>query len=191
MEFDDEEENLSEPEDEEDEPGRTIQREEDKLRRELGFFDRPLLPAGVFGDAKGRGEETPAPKTTAARTQAKSALLRDSQARRLKFQGDALKALGVPENTKRITTTLPGGGTITAIPDGLHGETIIEAKDVTNLSMSRQFRGYDATRRPVILAASPNTRSISEQVEKFVDASRGKIEVFDPKTGICSAWNKN
>jgi filamentous hemagglutinin len=73
----------------------------------------------------------------------------------------------------------------------LNGETIIEVKNVVNLSMSPQFRGYDATRRPVILGVSPNIRSISEQVQEFVKDSRGRIEIFDPKTGIFSAWDKN
>jgi hypothetical protein len=59
---------------------------------------------------KNAGAAIPAPKTTGAGTQAKGALLRDNRARGLKFQDDALKALEIPENKERITTTLPGGG---------------------------------------------------------------------------------
>jgi filamentous hemagglutinin len=68
-----------------------------------------------------------------------------------------LSALGVPENTQRITVTLPGGSPVTVVPDAVDGTTIIEVKDVANLSNSNQFRGYLATGNPIQLIVSPLT----------------------------------
>jgi filamentous hemagglutinin len=77
--------------------------------------------------------------------------------RGIQFQGDALSALGVPENTQRITVTLPNGTPVTVIPDAMDGSTIIEVKDVANLSNSNQFRGYAATGNSIQLIVSPGT----------------------------------
>ncbi len=66
-EFDSEKENLNEPGDEEDDAAKLIQREEDKLRRELDSFEEFLPFAGVVADIKGAGAAVPAPKTIATK----------------------------------------------------------------------------------------------------------------------------
>jgi filamentous hemagglutinin len=108
--------------------------------------------------------------------------------RGIQFQGDALSALGVPENTQRFTVTLPGGSPVTVVPDALDGSTIIEVKDVTNLSNSNQFRGYLATGKPIELIVSPNTQRISQPLQNLITSSGGSIRVFNPSTGALSPW---
>jgi len=68
------------------------------------------------------------------------------------------------------------------------GSTIIEVKDVTNLSMSNQFRGYFATGNPVNLVVSPNTQTISTELVNQIIDSGGSIRVFTPATGTFSPW---
>jgi len=41
--------------------------------------------------------------------------------RGIHFQGDALSALGVSENTQRVTVMLPGGSPVTVVPDAWDG----------------------------------------------------------------------
>ncbi|TDQ86204.1 filamentous hemagglutinin N-terminal domain-containing protein [Paraburkholderia silvatlantica] len=108
--------------------------------------------------------------------------------RGIQFQGDALSALGVPENTQRITVTLSNGSPVTVVPDALDGSTIIEVKDVANLSNSNQFRGYLATGNPIQLIVSPNTQTISQPLQNLINTSGGSIRVFNSVTGIFSPW---
>ncbi|WP_157977930.1 putative toxin [Paraburkholderia kururiensis] len=108
--------------------------------------------------------------------------------RGIQFQGDALSALGLPENTVRITVTLPNGSPVTVVPDAVDGSTIIEVKDVANLSNSNQFRGYLATGNPIQLIVSPNTKTISQPLQNLINNSGGSIRVFNPATGTFRPW---
>ncbi|WP_230412883.1 beta strand repeat-containing protein [Paraburkholderia antibiotica] len=108
--------------------------------------------------------------------------------RGIQFQGDALSALGVPENTQRITVSLPNGSPVTVVPDALDGSTIVEVKDVVNLSNSNQFRGYLATGNPIQLIVSPNTKTISQPLQNLITNSGGTIRVFNSSTGTFSPW---
>lgn len=108
--------------------------------------------------------------------------------RGIKFQADALAALGVPENTKRTTVILPNGSPVTVVPDARDGTTIIEVKDVVALANSNQFRGYLETGNPIRLIVSPNTKTISQPWRDLIANSGGSIRVFDPKDGTFRPW---
>jgi len=115
-------------------------------------------------------------------------ILRNAERGR-QFQKDVLAALEIPENKERIRVTIDDGKLVTVIPDAQSTTLITEAKDVVNLSNSDQFRGYFATRRPINLIVSPNTKTISEPLQKLIDASGGSIRVFDPTTRTFTPWN--
>jgi filamentous hemagglutinin len=72
------------------------------------------------------------------------------------------------------------GEQITVVPDAL-GKTIVEIKDVVDLSISNQFRGYlaqfEATGQPIELIVSPNTKTISAPLIKLIKQTGGTIEV--------------
>jgi filamentous hemagglutinin len=107
------------------------------------------------------------------------------------FQTSAAAAKGVPENKHRITVTGRLGESITIIPDatigGLTG-TLVEFKNVINITDSKQFRGYAATKQPIVLVVSERTEKISDAVVSMVKKSGGKIEIFDQTTGKFSDW---
>ncbi|MGN4092956.1 DUF637 domain-containing protein, partial [Burkholderia gladioli] len=109
-------------------------------------------------------------------------------ARGIQFQNDALGAMGIPENKQRITVQLADGTPVTVVPDGLPGTTIVEIKDVKNISNSNQFRGYAASGNEIQLVVSPNTATISQPLRELVGQSGGSIRVFDPSTGSFSPW---
>jgi len=106
------------------------------------------------------------------------------------FQSDALKAADVPENKSRISVVLSDGTPVTVIPDarGKGTGTIIEVKDVVNISNSNQFRGYLVTNEKIELIVSPNTQTISKPLRVLIADSGGSIRVFDPATKTFSAW---
>ncbi|MFP6557908.1 putative toxin [Paraburkholderia sp. B3] len=139
----------------------------------------PILSSGNSGDEGGSTSDQGPSTSTEGLTPFQ---------RGIQFQDDALSALGVPENTDRITVTLPNGSPVTVIPDALDGSTIVEVKDVTNLSNSNQFRGYLATGNPIQLIVSPNTQSISQPLQNLVNSSGGSIRIFNPATGSFSPW---
>jgi hypothetical protein len=152
----------------------------------------PVTSSGGSGDdtgsgATGQGARPDAGSATASNGATDSATQTPFQ-RGLQFQGDALSALGVPENTQRISVTLPDGTFFTVVPDALDGSTIVEVKDVTNLSNSNQFRGYLATGNPVQLIVSPNTQTISQPLQNLITSSGGSIRVFNSATGTFSPW---
>lgn len=109
-------------------------------------------------------------------------------ARGIQFQNDALGAMGIPENKQRIMVQLADGTPVTVIPDGFPNTTIVEIKDVKNISNSNQFRGYAASGNEIQLVVSPSTETISKPVRELVDQSGGSIRVFDASTGTFSAW---
>jgi hypothetical protein len=118
--------------------------------------------------------------------------LTENRTRGVAFQSDALTARGIDENTLRITVTLPDGKPVTVIPDAL-GRTIIEVKDVKNLSNSNQFRGYLQASidqgKPIELIVSPRTESISGPLKNLIRVdSGGSIKVFDPATKTFSPY---
>ena len=109
-------------------------------------------------------------------------MVAENRIRGVAFQSDALTARGIDENTLRITVTLPDGKPVTVIPDTL-GRTIIEVKDVKNLSNSDQFRGYLQAsiqqEKPIELIVSPKTESISQPLKDLIRRTNGSIRVFD------------
>ena len=109
-------------------------------------------------------------------------------ARGIQFQNDALGALGIPENKQRITVQLADGTPATVIPDGLPNTTIVEIKDVKNISNSNQFRAYAASGNEIQLIVSPNTKTISAPLQTQIFNSGGSIRVFDPATGVFTPW---
>jgi len=109
-------------------------------------------------------------------------------ARGIQFQNDALGAMGIPENKQRMTVQLADGTSATVIPDGFPNTTIVEIKDVKNISNSTQFRAYAASGNEIQLIVSPNTKTISEPVQTLIFNSGGSIRVFDPATGTFNTW---
>ncbi|HYD35890.1 MAG TPA: putative toxin, partial [Vitreimonas sp.] len=97
---------------------------------------------------------------------------------------DSLSELGhIKPNSQKFTVDIGDGKTVTVLPDALtNGGTIIEIKDVINLSNSDQFRGYFATGKPVELIVSTRNLTISNPLKKLVYESGGSIKVFDPVT---------
>ncbi len=105
------------------------------------------------------------------------------------FEDGVLAALDLPKNTVRIPVTLPGGKSVTVIPDALKDVTIIEAKDVKYLSNSDQFRGYLATGKEIQLYVSPDTKISKPLYDKIINnLAGGSIQVFDPVTKALTKW---
>lgn len=103
----------------------------------------------------------------------------------ISFQNSAIEALGLSGNTQKIKNiTIGKDKTVSIIPDatigGIKG-TLVEIKNVNYLSNTNQLRGYAATNQPILLVVHPRTR-ISGKVQLMVRESKGKIQVFDPKT---------
>lgn len=115
-----------------------------------------------------------------------------NSARGRAFQGDALSALGVTENTTRYTVDIGGGQMATVIPDA-YGTTIIEVKDVLNISNSTQFKAYAQIARengqPIELIVSPRTQNISAPLGQLIDGTPGSsIKVYDPSTNTFAPY---
>ncbi|MEN6630185.1 MAG: hemagglutinin repeat-containing protein, partial [Sulfuricella sp.] len=153
-----------------------------------------LIKAGVRAEDATKvavAEAKTAELSSKTGTTTKAEMLAENSARGRAFQCDALCARGVSENTQRITVTIEGGKTVTVIPDAL-GKTILEVKDVKNLSNSDQFRGYLETsvqqNKAIELIVSPRTESISGPLVKLIEDSGGTIKVFDPATKTFRAY---
>ncbi|WP_418303701.1 putative toxin [Pandoraea pulmonicola] len=70
----------------------------------------------------------------------------------------------------------------------MNDSTIIEIKDVVNISNSNQFRGYFETGKPIQLVVSPNTQRISQPLRELISNSGGSIRVYDPSSGTFKSW---
>ncbi len=107
------------------------------------------------------------------------------------FEGSGLQALGVDKNKYRVTAISKNGESITVIPDatigGING-TLVEFKNVINITDTKQFRGYAATGQPIRLIVSPRTETISSTVVNAIKASGGQIQIFDPVTKTFKDW---
>jgi hypothetical protein len=107
------------------------------------------------------------------------------------FEGSGLQALGLDKNKARITQTTRSGATITIVPDGINGTTLVEFKNVINITDSSQFRGYAATGQPIVLIVSPRTQTISGTVTDWIyrRAPVGStIRIFDPVEKTFTDW---
>jgi len=117
-----------------------------------------------------------------------------SAASRHAFEGSGIQAMGLEKNTQRITETTINGAAVTIIPDtvvgGIKG-TLVEFKNVINITDTSQFRGYAATRQPIILVVSPRTEMISSTVAKMVHASKSDTRIFNPSKNSCSTCTKS
>ena len=124
------------------------------------------------------------------RTPIPSPMTSDSQIRQnwetgREFQDLLNKATGLPENTQRITITLPDGSVVTTIPDNMGRPAgIVEAKTDRYLTMSPQLRGQMQvavnTGQPFTLVVGENTVSIARPVLDEVARIGGAIYRFDP-----------
>jgi len=102
--------------------------------------------------------------------------------------------MGLEKNTQRITETTINGAAVTIIPDAVVGGikgTLVEFKNVINITDTSQFRGYAATRQPIILVVSPRTEMISSTVAKMVRASKSDMRIFNPAKNSCSTCTKS
>ena len=99
-----------------------------------------------------------------------------------------LKELKLPEKKKRISVIMDDGTLVTVFPDAQSTTFITEVKDVANLYRTKQFRRYFATNRAINLIVSPNTKTISEPLQRLIYESKGSIHVFDPATRAFIPW---
>ena len=111
------------------------------------------------------------------------------------FETPAIAAYGerlgvdLSKNTNRITNVAEDGARITIIPDAIHGETLIECKNVVNIYDSKQFRGYALTNQPIHLIVSPRTESISQTVKDRIRSREGgSIQIYNPVTKTFKDW---
>lgn len=73
-------------------------------------------------------------------------------------------------------------GNINIIPDAFgDGLILVEFKNMTYLSNTKQLRGYAETKRPVELIVNMNTK-ISKTVQDNILKNGGSIQRFDIKT---------
>ena len=110
------------------------------------------------------------------------------------FEGSGRQAMGVDKNTKSITETTINGAAVTIVPDAVVGGikgTLVEFKNVINITDTSQFRGYAATGQPIILVVSPRTETISSKVWNMVRESKGDIRIYDPANNSWSMWTKS
>jgi hypothetical protein len=132
-------------------------------------IQRDVPPGG------GGGTPTDPPPKNPATPQDNSAPQQTPFERGAQFERDALQAMGVPANKKRLSITFEDGSTATVIPDAFDGVTIIEVKDVAGLYNSRQFRAYLASNKKIRLVVSPknkkdiNAAAGSHQSIRWVD----------------------
>jgi len=108
------------------------------------------------------------------------------------FQEALNRATGLPENTQRITVTLPDGTIVTTVPDNMGRPAgIIEAKTDRYLTMSDQLRAQMQvainTGQPYTLVVSENTASIARPVLDEIRRIGGSVYRFDTTTQTLTA----
>jgi hypothetical protein len=93
-------------------------------------------------------------------------LLRANRLRGLAFEGDVLSILGMTKNTKRVQ--FDG---VTAIPDALTPDSVIEIKDALRISLSPQLKAMgkwaEANGKKAILYVSDRNEYVSGPVHRL------------------------